>query len=160
MLKLSYNLSLLVIFLILVSFASFWPLNLVRFGSPPPSSPGFVLGASTQRNITIDVKHYPESDKVTATVLAFTNQKTVYHNISTVHNNSTRPLMFSIANLTLSDGSSLVDNFNVYFMTGSKIFKEVSLNPNEQATINVELTGREIGPSVFRTSFLFDVQSF
>ena len=159
MLKLSCNLSLLVIFLTLVSFASFWPLNLIQFGKRPNPS-GFVLGASRQRNLVVDVKHYPQSDKVTASVLAFAGQKTVYHNISTVNNNSTRPRVFSIANLRLSDGSLLVDNFGAYFMVGSKILKEVSLNPNEQATFSVEITGKETGPATFRVSLSFDVQSF
>lgn len=159
MLKLSCNLSVLVIFLTLVSFASFWPLNLIQFGKRPDLS-GFVLGASTQRNLVVEVEHYPQSDKVTASVLAFTGQRTVYHNISTVNNNSTRPLVFSIANLTLDDGLSLVDSFGAYFMVGSKILKEVSLNPNEQATLNVELTGKEIGPPSFKVNLLFDVQSF
>ena len=159
MLKLSYSLSALVIFLTLVSFASFWPLNLVQFGKRPDPS-GFVLGTSTQRNLVVDVKHYPQSDKVTASVLAFAGQKTVYHNISTVNNNSTRLRVFSIANLALDDGLSSVDNFGVYFMVGSKILKEARLNPNEQATLSVELTGREIEPSAFRVSLSFDVLSF
>ncbi len=160
MLKLSSSLSVLVIFLTLVSFASFWPLNFIQFGKRPTSSLGFVLGASTQRNLAVDVKHYPGSDKVVATVLAFAKQKTIYHNISTVSNNSTRPLAFSIANLALDDGLALVDNFDAYFTMDSKILKELSLNPNQQATLSVELTGRDTAPSAFKVSLSFDVQSF
>lgn len=125
------------VFVLIISLAVFLPLSLLRLSSTATSN--LVLGeATSSQQIQVSQVSVVENSVVTVSALAYPNQKTYYHKIFKVRNNTFSPQSYKVEILSVSpDDADL--SAQVYFESSDQR-SELSLLAGGEKEVSLLLT--------------------